>query len=149
MKPKTVWILVADGARARIVEYNGPQAGLSPAMDHEFAASHAASRDFVADKPGRGQGGVVGAGHAVAPKVDWHTFEKHLFAKEMVQVLEDAHGRNAFDELVLIAPPTTLGDLRKALSPQLSARVRGEVGKDLTHVAIHDLGAHLGDVLVI
>ena len=147
MKARKTWILIADGARARVVQYDGPGKGLSAAMDHDFAAPHAPSRDFGADKPGRSQGGGVGARHAVEPKVDWHTYEKHLFAAQMAEALEQAHSQRAFDDLVLVAPPKTLGDLRKALDGKLKGHITGELGKDLTHLTIHELGDHLEGVV--
>ncbi|HEY9081063.1 host attachment protein [Magnetovibrio sp.] len=147
MKARKTWILVADGARARIVQCDGPGKGLALAMSHDFAASHAPTRDFGTDKPGRSQGGGVGAHHAVEPKVDWHTYEKHLFAAEMAKTLEQAHSHRAFDDLVLVAPPKTLGDLRKALDGKLEGSITAELGKDLTHLTIHELGDHLEDVV--
>lgn len=147
MKPRKTWVLVADGARARVLQNTGPGTGVTAALDFDFAASHAPSRDFGSDKPGRGQGAGGTAGHAKPSKVDWHTFEKHLFAKELAAALTDALNKKAFDDLVLVAPPKALGELRMALSDAVKSRVVGELGKDLTHVEIHDLGAHLGDVV--
>lgn len=147
MKPRKTWVLVADGARARVLESAGPGCGLVAALNFDFAASRAPSRDYGSDRPGRGQGAGGTAGHAKPSKVDWHTFEKHLFAKELATALTAALGENAFDDLVLVAPPKALGELRLALGDALKARVTGEVGKDLTHVEVHDLAAHLGDVV--
>ncbi len=147
MKPRTTWVLVADGARARVLKNDGPGSGLVPALNFDYAASHAPTRDFGADKPGRGQGAGGTAQHAKPPKVDWHTFEKHLFAKELAKALEDAMHKSAFDDLVLVAPPAALGELRLALSDGVTKRVAGELGKDLTHVSVHDLGDHLAGTL--
>jgi len=147
MKARKTWILIADGARARIVRCDGPGKGLASAMSHEFAASHAPSRDFGTDKPGRGQGGGSGSHHAVESKVDWHTHEKHLFAAHMAKTLEQAYTQGAFDDLVLVAPPPALGDLRKALDGKLKGHIAAELGKDLTHLTIHELGDHLEGVV--
>ena len=147
MKPRKTWVLVADGARARILENGGPGTGLAPALGFDFAASHAPTRDFGADKPGRVVGGGVGSHHAFEPKIDWHTFEKHLFAKELAKALESALHKAAFDDLVLVAPPKALGELRLALAEGVKSRVSGEVGKDLTHVSVHELGSHLEGAL--
>ena len=143
MKPRKTWILVADGARARILENDGPGTGLAPALNFDFAASHAPTRDFGADKPGRGQGPGGTAQHAKPPKVDWHTYEKHVFATQLAKALEGAMHESAFDDLVLVAPPEALGELRLALAEGVKSRVSGEVGKDLTHVSIHELGNYL------
>lgn len=147
MKPRKTWILVADGARARVLENGGPGTGLAPALNFDYAASHAPSRDFGSDKPGRGQGPGGTAQHAKPSRVDWHTFEKHLFAKELAKVLESAMHQSAFDDLVLVAPPEALGELRLALTDGVKDRVSGEVGKDLTHVTVHELGDHLEDTV--
>jgi len=144
MKPRKTWILVADGARARILENEGPGTGLAPALNFNFAASHAPTRDYGADKPGRGQS-PGGGHHAKPPKVDWHCFEKHLFVKDVAKALEGALSDSAFDELVLVAPPKILGELRQALAEPVRSCVSGEVGKDLTHLTVHEMGEHLAD----
>ena len=147
MKARKTWILIADGARARIVQYDGPGKALVSALNHDFAAPHAPSRDFGTDKPGRGQGGGVGAHHALEFKVDWHTHEKHLFAAQMAKTLEQAYSERGFDDLVLVAPPPALGDLRKALDGKLKGHIAAELGKDLTHLTIRELGDHLEGVV--
>ena len=147
MKARKTWILIADGARARIVEHDGPGTGLKPALSFEYAASHAPTRDFGTDKPGRGMGRDGGSHHTKDSKVDWHTFEKHLFAIELAKELGKAQSKGAFDDLVLVAPPKTLGELRTALGPGVKKQVAAEVGKDLTHLSLHDLGDHLGDII--
>ena len=81
------------------------------------------------------------------PRVDWHEYEKHLFAVSMAKVLDEAAERGAFDRLVLVAPPKTLGALRAALKPRTRKMVIAEVGKDLTHVPVQGLTGHLRDVV--
>ncbi len=149
MRPKTTWILIADGARARIAVNRGPGKGLKAALDHDFAASHAPTRAFTSDKPGRGFERADGARHGVGPRVDWHTFEKHLFAESMAQVLDAAAQARTFDRLILVAPPKTLGALRQALKTRTRDMVTGEVGKDLTHVPLHRLAGYLQGVLAL
>jgi len=147
MKARKTWILIADGARARIVQQDGPGKALAPALSHDYAASHAPTRDFGTDKPGRGQGGGTGSHHALDSKVDWHSYEKHLFATQLAGELLEAKSRNAFDDLVLVAPPQALGELRKAFDGRISGAISAELAKDLTHLTIRELGDHLGDVV--
>jgi len=143
MKKITTWILVADGARAHIVKNEGPGKGLAAVMDHDFATSHVPSREYGTDKPGRGFESADGARHGKEPRIDFHTYEKTRFAKMIADNLERAADRNAYDRLVLVAPPKTLGDLRKALGMEAGSRVSGELNKDLTHLDIHELSRHL------
>lgn len=84
------WILVADGARARILAHEGPGKGLVDAMDHDFVGSKERMSDMVSDRPGRTQGSHNSSHHAFGPKTEWHRFEKHLFAKRMAEILEKA-----------------------------------------------------------
>ncbi len=147
MKKITTWIVVADGARAHIVKNEGPGKGLAAVMAHDFAAPHPPSRDFGADKPGRVFESSNGSRHSVEPRIDFHTYEKTRFAKDISEVLEKAAARKAYDRLVLVAPPKTLGVLRNALGPESRSRIRGELGKDLTHLGIRELSGHL-DLLI-
>jgi len=146
-KKITTWILIADGARARILCFEGPGKGLTPALDREFATSHAPTREIGEDRPGRTFESADGARHAMEPRVDWHRFEKHLFAKNMAEVLEKAAVRDAFDRLVLVAPPQALGDLRAALGRHARERITGEINKDLTSTPIQELPRFLGEVI--
>lgn len=149
MKATRTWILIADGAKARVFLNEGPGKGLKPALDDEFAADLPPAREVMADRPGTA---VPGAGprHGYAPRVDWHQFEKRRFAAGMAGVLNAAARRNAYERLVLVAPPEPLGALRAKLDPATRQRVVREIGKDLTGLAEHDLPARLeGDGLVL
>lgn len=66
------------------------------------------------------------------PRVDWHQFEKSRFAKSMAAILNKGRADGDFDELVLVAPPRTMGDLRAALDKPTRASVSAELTKDLT-----------------
>lgn len=146
MRQRT-WILIADGSRARIVLNEGIGKGLKPAMNREFEASRATTREIGTDKPGRTFESADGSRHAMAPRVDWHQFEKHLFAKRMAKLLDAAAKRRDFDRLVLIGPPQTLGALRQTLNPQTRKLVTGELAKDLTNVPQEELPTYLGEVM--
>lgn len=141
------WILVADGARARILAHEGPGKGLVDAMDHDFVGSKERMSDMVSDRPGRTQGSHDSSHHAFGPKTEWHRFEKNQFAKRMAEILEKAATQNLYDRLVLVAPPQALGDLRAALGQHAQKKITGELDKDLTHVSVHDLGSHLSDIV--
>jgi protein required for attachment to host cells len=62
-----------------------------------------------------------------------------------------AHGleRNAYDRLVIVAPPVTLGDLRTAISDQVRALVVGEIARDLTKIPNSEVAEHLEEVLIV
>ena len=83
------------------------------------------------------------------PRVDWHEFEKHLFAKSLAAQLNKSAQKKAFGRLALVAPAKVLGDLRAALSKQTGEMVVAELSKDLTGIADRELPAHLEKVLPV
>lgn len=146
-RPKT-WFLIADGARARLLRNDGPGTALVAAVEEEFIAPavHGFSRDLKSDRPGRAFDPAGGRPHAMEPRNDPHELEKKQFARHVAQVVDGHAAGRAFDRLVIVAPPKTLGDLRAELSAHTAALVVAEVAKDLTHVPADKLRDHLGDL---
>lgn len=148
----TTWIVVADGARARIAESRGTREMLQSALTCDFAAPHAPTQALVSDRPGRYRPGrhgehAPGRRHAVQPRTDRHQFEKALFARHLSGVLEDAARSRRFNRLVLIAPPAALGRLRAVLGPRARTMLAAEIGKDLTHCPLFGLKRWVRPVL--
>jgi protein required for attachment to host cells len=150
MKKTVTYVLVADGARARLYVNEGPGKGLHPLSGATHKAElHHHSRDVKSDRPGRAVDAGTGQRTALEPSQDWHRFEKHKFAREMAKLLDAAAAGKAFDRLVLVAPPTTLGDLRTELGDCARKLVSGELPKDLTRHPEHELPQHLDGVLAL
>lgn len=150
MKKTVTYILVADGARARLYVNQGVGKGLQPVSGSTHKADlHHHDRDILADKPGRAYNSVGEGRSAMEPQTAWHRFEKHKFAREMAKVLDAAAAGKAFDRLILVAPPATLGDLRTELSDVTRRMVTAELPKDLTRHAEQELPEHLESVLAL
>ncbi len=147
MKPIRTWIVVADGAHARFFLNEGPGRGLTPALPEAPAVPHPPTREQGSDRPGRVFESADSSRHALEPRADWHRLEKQQFARAVARIVDQASGDNAFDRLVLIAPPKTLGDLRAALGQASHGAIHRELAKDLTHVADAALPAHLETVV--
>lgn len=147
--PKTTWIVIADGARARILAQKAPRGALLPALDQELVdpAVHGHSRDIKSDAPGRAFDPGSGARHAMEPRHDPHQYEKHLFAKRVAELINAAAGRKEFNRLVLVAPPKTLGDLRAELDEHAAKMVTGTLDRDLLKIGAADLPRHLESLL--
>jgi protein required for attachment to host cells len=150
MKKTVTYVLVADGARARLYANHGVGKGLQPVSGATHKADlHHHDRDILTDKPGRAFNSTGNGRSALEPQTDWHRFEKHKFAREMAKVLDAAAANKAFDRLILIAPPATLGDLRTELGEQARKLVSAELAKDLTRHAEQELPRHLSEVLAV
>jgi len=149
MKPTTTWILIADGARARIFANFGPGKGISPVEGGEFKSDHAPNRELGSDRPGRTFESADVARHAIDPAQDLHRELKRAFATRLAAYVEERLAENAFSRLVLVAPPVTLGDLRTALSKAVRERVSAELDKDLTNTPVEELPKHLATVMAV
>ena len=149
MKKKVTWIIVADGSRALFLANDGPGKGLHAAIAGEFHHDAPPTRELGTEKPGRVNSAFSPSRSAIQPHLDWHEFEKEKFSQEMAGLLNDAAEKKSFDNLIIVAPPRTLGTLRQALSSKTSDHIRAEIPKDLTQVPLHEMPAHLKDVIAL
>ncbi len=147
MRKKTTWIVVADGARARIFSNSGRGTGLQLVDEKEDADARRPTRDLGSDKPGRSFESADGSRHAMTAKADWHDSEKARFLKELATAINAAAAAGTFDALVVAAPPRALGILRKSLAAATTEKLHGELAKDLTGTAAHDLPPLLADLV--
>ncbi len=129
------------------MQNRGPNKGLEALRDMVFEGDHAASREILADRPGRTFDSVGQGRHAMEPTSDAHAELKDQFARLIADRLAE-HGSD-FDRLVLIAPPEALGRLRSALPPAVAGKVTRELGKDLTHLPNSELPDHLADIMPV
>lgn len=142
MATYATWVLVADGARAQF--YARHDGALEPALDHDLAVpTRAPGRKAVTDRPGRAFDSAGIGRHAMEAPTDWKTHEKQMLAHDVAVELRHALESRQCDQLVLVAPPEMLGDLRAVFTPAMRRAVVAEVGKDLTHLSAPELAAHL------
>lgn len=149
MKPTRSWIVIADGAQARILENHGPGKGLVPLPSEEMHKTPRPTREINTDRPGRSHDRVGPGRHAMENPSDAHREEKRRFAELLGEHLNEAALKRRYDRLILVAPSKTLGDLRQSLSKEAAAKIDGELTKDLTKVSDHDLPDHLGEVIAV
>lgn len=148
MKPTTTWILIADGAHGRLFANRGPGKGLEP-VDEALNADHRSTHELVRDGLGRTYESAGEARHAITPRHDPHRELKRDFAAKLAKMLDQRRAEKAYDRLILVAPPTALGDLRDALSDPVRSLVRAELHKDLTKTPVAELPEHLAAVLAV
>jgi protein required for attachment to host cells len=147
MKPVRTWIVIADGARARIVKNAGPGRGVEADSNLVFRSEHRKLQEIMADKPGRGFDSTGKGRHAMAYGTDAVREDERHFLQSLAERLEKEAMADAYDRLVLIAPPRALGDLRPFLSKPVKNRVHDEIAKDLTQLPNDRLADHLSAVI--
>lgn len=149
MKTKVTWILIADGAQARVLENDGPGKGLSPVKGLSFAQEPLKNQEIVTDKQGRSFSSVGHGRSAYEPEVSPEDYREQRFVEHVAGEL-DARLRNGdFDRLVIAADPTSLGNIRGKLSKQVANAVVAELPKDLTNIPMPKLGSHFEGILAV
>ena len=149
---KTIWVVVADEAIARILSW--PEVGdeLEPVEELTDPAAHAKGSDLRDDARGRRAGNdgtaaghkLRGASSATAGAgLDEKHQEAEAFARRVALHLAQAQQQQRFDELLLVAAPRFLGLLRKAIAKPVAAAVTESLDKDLIHDSNRDLTQRL------
>ena len=149
MKKTVTWILIADGARARLVVNANKNDGYKQVIDTDFIADNRPSHDMGSERPGRTHDSTGSARHAMQPPVDPHREEKRHLAQRVNAFLEEQRQQKAFERLIVIAAPKTLGDLRGSFSAPLQAMVVEEIDKDLTMFSLNDLQDKLPNLIEV
>lgn len=145
-KKVTTWIVITDGAKGQIVVNEGPGLHLLPPTEFSSDAARQKGQDLVSDRGGRSFDRNAEGRHAVEPRSNPKQVEKDKFVRSVADQIRTGNGSGSFDQLVLIASPKVLGQLRKLLSKDFSDRIVGEIAKDLTNLNTRDLAEHLGDI---
>jgi protein required for attachment to host cells len=149
MKATRTWILIADGARARILESTGKGHDVHAVQSCDFSNETPPSRELGSDRPGRVVESHGATRHAIEPRYDLHRGLETLFAHQLADILGQRLSEGSFDRLVIVAAPAMLGDLRKSLSAPLREKVVAEIAKDLTKVPNHEIMRHLEADIVL
>jgi protein required for attachment to host cells len=141
------WILVADGARARILCNDGPGKGLHAVEGCVFQGEHARTHEMMSDREGRMASSVGSARSAVQARSDPHRELKRKFAHKLADELALRLAQQAYGRLIIIAAPSVLGDLRHALSENVRDVLTGELAKDLTKTPDDEIASHVMHIL--
>jgi protein required for attachment to host cells len=132
------WVLVGDGRKALFFINKGSRDLLDLRVVETRIDENPATRDQGTDRPGRAFASVGGARSAVGD-TDWHEVEEERFARAIAERINAGAEANEFSEIVIVAPPKTLGEIRKDLSKKAQGKVAGELGKDLTRHPLADI----------
>lgn len=144
---RKTWIVVADGARASIFNYQGPNEPLAQVEGGALEHINEPTRELVSDKQGRVFQSADGTYSAGDFPIDPHELEKVRFAGEIVDYLQKHSA--GYERLILVSPPKMLGELRRQLPKTLKDRVDGEINKELTNLPVEQLPRHLREVINI
>lgn len=147
-RPANTLIVVADGSRARFFRIEADKLVSAGVSDLVSPRSRQRARTLASDSPGRGFSAARGgARHALESQQDYHKLEKHRFMAVVAATLGAANANREFDELILVAPRRSLGELRELLSAAVRRKVCEEVPKDLSNEPVTRLRQRLAPIL--
>lgn len=133
--PHNAVVLVADGRKMLFFRNDGdadyPNLQVQDALEQE----NPKDSDQKTDSAGRAsstRGGQFAAAGGTMGEVDFHQQEEDRFAADTAAMLNRRAMAGEFESLIIVAPPKTLGELRKHYHKELNDRLTGELAKDLT-----------------
>lgn len=140
--PSGTWVVVADRGRARFFTRAAESAPLEEidALTCPEGASH--PHDLVTDKRGyfKGHSGSMQTGD---PQTDFKHRAAERFAQSVVQRLEAGRQHQQFGEVVLVASPMFLGELRSHLKEPLAKLVARQISKDYSSLSAVEIANRL------
>ena len=136
------WILVADSEKALILANKGSGNPPDLRVLRKTEQDNPPDREQGTARAGRTQSSH-GPGNDAYDETDWHELGKERFASDLADLLYKHAHASSYDELVLIAAPDVLGNLRKALHKEVVARVVAEIPKGLTQLPLDQLEKRL------
>ncbi|AWV19414.1 MULTISPECIES: host attachment protein [Methylobacterium] len=134
MIPHGGYVVVCDGRKALVLRNVSvhPKPDLQVQLAFE-APPNPPTHAQGTDRPPRVR---LGDQRSAIAQTDWHDLAERRFAKAV------AHALDAFDPvtaLIVVAPPKTLAEMRRALPERLRRVVVAEVDKDLTKHPVEEI----------
>ena len=136
--PNNSVVLVADGRKSLFFRNAGDGAFPNLAIEDKAEFENPAHHEQATDTAGQSMRTADGRGGSME-EVDFHQQEEDRFAAEIAETLKTRALANEFDALVVVAPPRTLGELRKHYHKEVERRIVGEVPKDLVNLPVGEI----------
>ena len=134
-------IFVGDGRKALFLRNDGDEKFPNLKTEQVFTEENPSSHEQGTDKPGSTF--AFAARRGKMGETDWHHLEEHRFVERVARALEQVVRSRAVPALVIVAPPRTLADLRRAFHAEVKKRIVAEIGKDLTNHPVGEIETHL------
>ena len=131
-------VLVTDGRKTLLFRNHGDVNQIDLRTEAHDERADAKDSDMKTDAAGtNAQSG--GYGRPSYEETDFHQLEEDRWAKHAAEEVNKRALANDFEALAIIAPPKTLGELRKQLHKEAARRVVCEIPKEMTGRTISDI----------
>jgi protein required for attachment to host cells len=136
-------VLVTDGRKTLFFRNHGDENQIDLRTEDFDEREDAKDREMKTDAPGAiGQGGGY-SGRVAYDETDFHQQEEDRWAVAAAEEVNRRVLKNDFEALAIVAPPKTLGLIRKKLHKEADRRVVCEIPKEMTRRPIPDIEALL------
>ena len=140
------WVLIADGEKALVLENQTDHENPYLTVLTKEEQENPPNREQAANRRGRFNDGT-GVHRSAVDDTDWHQLAKDRFADELADMLYTKAHMGAFENIVLVASPGVLGELRSKMHQEVEQKVIAEVPKTLTNHGLDDIEKIVKDEL--
>ncbi len=143
---KTVWVLISDSVHAQLYSvknmiplriealHKGHFRGDGEATPH----TDPVTTDIKFESEG-------GPRHHAGRHADPHDIDKEIFVEHLGDFINSANEQKRFDELIVVAPPHALGELRRGLDANVHKKIKVEIHGEWTKLPHAELEQHLAN----
>jgi protein required for attachment to host cells len=138
--PSATLVVVADGNKALFLRNRGTAQVPDLVVEDTMEQDNPPDREQTRDRAGRRAGSPTNMTvRGAVEQTDRHDLQEARFSARLAERLHRDPPTGPFDHLILVAPPTALGQLRRHLHDSVSERVLGEIPKTLTRHNVADI----------
>lgn len=138
--PNNALVLVTDGRKTLFFRNHGDENQIDLRTEDFEERADAPNRELKSDAAGSSKQSF-GYGRPALGETDFHQQEEDRWAHSAADAVNERVLKNGFDQLVIIAPPRTLGVIRKKLHKEAERRLVCEIPKEMTGRPIPDIEA--------
>jgi protein required for attachment to host cells len=124
-------VLVANASQADIYSREKTHSPLELLRSINQPEARAKEQDLVSDAPGRAFDSAGQGRHALESVQTEKNHRRAAFARQIAALLDEGRQSNNYQQLIIIAAPALLGELRAQLNPATRKLVTTELDKDI------------------
>jgi protein required for attachment to host cells len=141
---RTNWLVVANAARARVLEQTDEVGVFKPVADLVHPQSRLKGEQLGSDRPGHAHAEGAGrAGTFYAPHTDPREREHDRFAREVAAVVDDGVAQERCAGITLVASDPFLGQLKSHLGSRARKLLLRTVAADYTTLRDDELARRI------
>jgi protein required for attachment to host cells len=138
-------VLVTDGRKSLFFRNLGDARFPQLSLLRSWEDDNPADREQKTGPPGRTFSSLLGgAGRSAKAETDFHEQEEARFTARMAEFLCAQALAHEMGDLIVVAPPRTLGLLRKHYHKAVKEKIVAEIGKDLVKHPVAEIERIIG-----